>query len=71
MIKAGRRIIRFKNNILHNFVWDNEELPEQWKESIIVRVYKVDAKKDGISCRGNITSSSTRMYEILSNILRQ
>jgi hypothetical protein len=44
LIKTGRRTIRFKNRKLPNSVWNNEELPEQWKESIIVPVYKVGAK---------------------------
>jgi len=26
--------------MLINFIWNKEELPEQWKESIIVPIYK-------------------------------
>jgi len=55
LINAGRRTIRFKNHELPNSVWNSEELPDQWKELIIVPVYKVGAKTDGSSCRGNIT----------------
>jgi hypothetical protein len=31
---------------LINYVWNKEELPQQWKESIIVPVYKKGDKTD-------------------------
>ena len=40
MIKAGSREIRSEVHKLINSIWNKEELPEEWKESIIVPVYK-------------------------------
>jgi hypothetical protein len=40
LIKAGGRTIRSEIHKLINSVWNKEELPEQWKESIIVSIYK-------------------------------
>jgi hypothetical protein len=48
-------------------VWSKEELPQQWKESIIVPIYKKGDKNDFHSCWG-ISLLSTA-YKILSNIL--
>ena len=39
LFKAGGRTICCEIHI-HTFVWDKEELPEEWKESIIVLIYK-------------------------------
>ena len=41
LIKAGSRAIRSE---IHKFiisVWNNEELPEEWKESIVLPIYYV------------------------------
>ena len=40
LITAGGRTIRSEIHKLTNFVWNKEELPEEWKESIIVPIYK-------------------------------
>ena len=40
LIKAGGRTIRFAIHKLIIYIWNNEELPEEWKESIIVPTYK-------------------------------
>ena len=40
LIKAGGRTIRFGVHQLNTFVWNKEKLPEEWKESIIVPIYK-------------------------------
>jgi hypothetical protein len=50
-----------------NSVWNKEELPDQWKESIIVPVHKKGDKTDCNNYRG-ISLLSTS-YKILSNIL--
>jgi hypothetical protein len=52
---------------LINSVWNKEELPDQWKESIIVPVQK---KGDKIDCNNycGISLLSTS-YKILSNII--
>jgi hypothetical protein len=52
---------------LINCIWNKEELPEQWKESIIVPIYKKGDKTDCNNYLG-ISLLSTS-YKILSNIL--
>jgi hypothetical protein len=39
-IQAGGRTIHYEIHKLINSVWNKEEWPEEWKESIIVRIYK-------------------------------
>jgi len=46
LIKAGRRKIRSEIHKLIYSIWNKEELPEKWKESIIVPVYKMGDKTD-------------------------
>ena len=40
LIKAGRMTIRCEIHKLIISIWNKEELPNEWKESIIVPVYK-------------------------------
>jgi hypothetical protein len=40
IIKAGGRTIRYEIHKLIISIWNKEELPEEWKESIIVPSYK-------------------------------
>jgi len=40
LIKAGGKTIRSDIHKLLHSIWNKEELPEEWKESIIVPVYK-------------------------------
>ena len=40
MIKAGGRKTRYESHQLFISVWNKEELPEEWKESMIVPIYK-------------------------------
>jgi len=40
MIQAGGNIFRSEIHRLINFVWNKYELPQQWKESIILYIYK-------------------------------
>jgi hypothetical protein len=35
-IAAGDRIINYKIRNITNSIWNEEELPQQWKESIVV-----------------------------------
>jgi len=63
---VGRKI-RLENNELIKSIWNKEELHEEWKESMIVPIYKKGDKTDCSNYRGISLLSST--YKILSNIL--
>jgi len=52
MIKAGGRKIRCAIHKLIISVWNKEELPEEWKESIIVLIHKKGDKTDCNNYRG-------------------
>jgi hypothetical protein len=67
LIKAGGRTIRSEIHNLINSIWNKEELPEQWKESIIAPIYKKGDKTDCSNYRGISLLSTT--YKILSSIL--
>jgi hypothetical protein len=67
LIKAGGRTILSEIHNLINYIWKKEELPEQWKESIIVPIYRKGDKTDCSNYRG-ISLLSTK-YKILSNTL--
>jgi hypothetical protein len=67
LINAGGRTIHGEIHELIFSVWNKMELPEGWKESVIVPIYKKSDKIDGSNCRGISLVSST--YKILSNIL--
>ena len=66
LIKARGRTVRSEIHKLNNSILNEEELPEEWKESIIVTIYRGD-KTDCSNDKG-ISHLST-MYEILANIL--
>jgi hypothetical protein len=53
---------------LINFIWNKEELPEEWKESIIVPICKKSDKRDCGKYRG--ISYLSIMNKILSSILQ-
>jgi len=67
LIKAGGRTIRYEIHKLIISIWNKEELPEEWKESIVVPVYKKGDKTDCSNYRGISLLPTT--YKILSNIL--
>jgi hypothetical protein len=46
LIKAGGKTIRCEILKLIISIWNKEELPEEWKESIIVPIYKKGDKTD-------------------------
>ena len=46
MIKAGGRTIQYEIHKLIIFIWNKEELPEEWKDLIIVPIYKTRDKTD-------------------------
>ena len=47
-------------------IWNKEELPEEWKESIIVPIYKKGDKTDSNNYKGMSLLPAT--YKILSNL---
>jgi hypothetical protein len=62
LITAGSKTIRFEVHKINSSIWHKEELPEQWKESIIVPIYK---KCDETDCSKRHKYLST-MCKILS-----
>jgi len=46
LIKAGGKTIRCEIHKLIISIWNKEELPEEWKESIVLPVYKKDDETD-------------------------
>jgi sorting nexin-29 len=67
LIKVGGRTISCEIHKLIISIWNKEELPEEWEESIIVRIYKKEDKTDCNKYRGISLLPTT--YKILSNIL--
>ena len=52
MIKAGGSTIRCSIHKLIIAIWNKEELPGEWKESIIVPIHKMGDKTDCNNYRG-------------------
>jgi hypothetical protein len=50
LIKAGGRTIRYLIHKSINSIWNKEELPEEWNESIAVPIYKKGDKTDFSNC---------------------
>ena len=67
LIKAGGSTIRHEIYKLIISIWNEESMPEEWKESIIVPIYKKGDKADCYNYRGISLLPTT--YKILSNIL--
>jgi hypothetical protein len=66
LIKAGGKTLYSEIHKLICCIWNKEELPQQWKESVIVPIYKKGDNTDCNNYRG-ISLLSTA-YKILSNI---
>jgi hypothetical protein len=67
IIKAGGEKSHSEIDQLVNSVWNKEELPEVWKESITVLIYKRGDKTDCSNYTGIALLSTT--YRILYSIL--
>jgi hypothetical protein len=67
LIQAGGNTLRSEIHTLITCIWNKEELSEQWKESIIVPIYKKGDRTDCSNYRG--ISLLSNSYKILSNIL--
>ena len=52
LIKAGGRKNRGEIHKLIISIWNKEELPDEWKESILVPIYKKGDKTDCNNYRG-------------------
>jgi hypothetical protein len=66
-IKAGGRTIRCAIHKPIIAIWNKEELPEEWKESIIVPIHKKGDKTECNYYRGISLLPTT--YKNVSNIL--
>jgi len=66
LIKTGGRTIHSDILKLINSIWNKEEFPEEWKELIIVPIYRKGDKIDISSYTG--ISLLPTIYKILSNI---
>jgi hypothetical protein len=60
LIKTGVRTIRSAIRKLIISIWNKEELPEEWKESIIVPIYK---KGDKTDCNNYRTITEEKLCE--------
>ena len=67
LIKAGGRTIYLKIHKLITSIWNKDKLPEEWRESVIMRIHKKGGKTDCNNYRGISLLPIT--YKILSNIL--
>jgi hypothetical protein len=52
LVQTGGETLRSENHKLINSIWNKEELPDQWKESIILPLYKKGVKTDYSNYRG-------------------
>jgi len=67
LIKAGGRTIRCEIHKLIISIWNKEELPDEWKESIILPIHK---KVDKTDCNNyRCISLLPTTYKVLSKIL--
>jgi hypothetical protein len=67
LIKAGSETLYSEIHRLICCIWNKEELPQQWKESIIIPIHKKGIKSGCNNYRG--ISLLSNAYKILSNIL--
>jgi hypothetical protein len=63
---GGEMLMSAVHKLIHS-IWNKEQLPDQWKESIIVPIHKKSGSTDCNNYRG-ISLLST-FYKMLSNIL--
>jgi hypothetical protein len=67
LIQAGGNTLRSEIHKLINCIWNKEELPEQWRECIIVPIYKGGDKVDCNIYRGiSLLSTSYKVSPTFS-----
>jgi hypothetical protein len=67
LVQAAGKILLSEIHKLINSVWNKEELPDQWKESIIVPIQKTGDKTDCNNYRGiSLLSTPYKIYRISS-----
>jgi hypothetical protein len=70
MFKAGCRTIRYEIHKHIIAIWKKEELPEEWKESIIVPIYKNIDKTYCSNYRGiSFCQLPTKVYPTSSHYI--
>jgi hypothetical protein len=62
VIQSGGNTLHFEIQKLINSIWNKKELPQQWKESIIVPIYKKGDKIDCSNYRGVLLVLCTKYY---------
>ena len=67
LTKAGGKTIRCEIHKFNISIWNKEELPEEWKESIIIPIHKKGDKTHCSNYRG--ISHLPTTYKILSSIV--
>jgi hypothetical protein len=67
LIPVGGGILYSEIHKLIMMIWNKEELPHQWKESVVIPIHKQGNKTDCSNYRG--ISLLPTSYKILSNIL--
>jgi hypothetical protein len=67
LIQAGGKTLLPEIHKLVNSIWNKEELPDLWKKSVIVPIYKKGDKTDCCNDRGiSLLSSSYIILRIIS-----
>jgi hypothetical protein len=69
--KAGGMTIHSEVHKLINSVWNKEELPEQWKELIIVPIYKKGDKTDCSNYQGISTTYKIKLLRLIKMCLNE
>jgi hypothetical protein len=67
LIQARGETLHSEIHKLIRLIWNKNELPHQWKESVLVPIHKKGDKTDCFNYRG--VSLLSTSYKILSNIL--
>jgi hypothetical protein len=64
LIQEGGEILCSEIHKVINSMWNKEELPEQWKESIIAPIYKMGDKSDCSIVGYHCCQLPTKFYPI-------